>query len=417
MRKQILGAIALIMMGLGACVSKPQAPVVPVEAVSEKPAPLILISIDGFRADYLDRGIAPNLKALADSGARATMRPSFPSLTFPNHYTLVTGLRPDHHGIIGNTMRDPRKPEVTFRLSNREAVIDRFWWDDGKPFWVSAQARGLKVAAMFWPGSEADIRGVRPTYWMTYDEEMPHPARVAQVLNWLDMPTAERPDAITLYYSTVDHEGHDSGPDSPQVNAALADVDQSVGQLIDGLKSRGITANIVIVSDHGMAKHQPETFVRIADILPNDSYDLVAGGQVVLLDPKPGHEAEVNRILIRNKPPHMTCWRKGKIPARYHFGKHIRVRTIVCMADVGGYIVAPSRDGWMPKPEGGSHGYDPYDQHMQAVFIASGPAFKSGVRLKTFDNVNVYGLIMELLDLKPEPYDGTTRPFKPALNK
>ncbi len=415
MRKQILGAIALIMMGLGACVSKPQALVATVEAVIEKPAPLILISIDGFRADYLDRGITPNLKALADSGARAAMRPSFPSLTFPNHYTLVTGLRPDHHGIIGNTMRDPRRPDERFRLANREAVIDRFWWDDGKPFWVSAQARGLKVAAMFWPGSEADIHGVRPTYWMTYDEEMPHPTRVAQVLNWLDMPVAERPDAISLYYSSVDHEGHDYGPDSPEVNAALADVDQSVGQLIDGLKSRGITANIVIVSDHGMAKHQPETFVRIADILPNDSYDLVAGGQVVMLDPKPGHEGEVNRILIRNKPAHMTCWPKGKIPARYHFGKHIRVRKIVCMADVGGYIVAPSRDNWMPKPEGGSHGYDPYDPHMQAVFIASGPAFKSGVRLNTFDNVDVYGLIMALLDLKPEPYDGTTRPFRPAL--
>ncbi|OYW83331.1 MAG: alkaline phosphatase family protein [Asticcacaulis sp. 32-58-5] len=415
MRKRITGIIAAIMLGLGACASMPEPSPPPAKVVSEKPAPLILISIDGFRADYLDRGVTPNLKALADGGSRAAMRPSFPSLTFPNHYTLVTGLRPDHHGLIGNTMRDPRKPDVTFRLSNRDAVTDRFWWDGGKPFWITAQERGLKVATMFWPGSEADIRGVRPTYWMTYNEEMPHPERITQVMSWLDMPVSERPDAITLYYSTVDHEGHDFGPDSPQVNAALADVDQSVGQLLDGLKTRGITANIVIVSDHGMAKHKPDTFVRIADILPEGSYDLVAGGQVITLDPKPGHEAQIDDILIRNKPDHMTCWRKGKIPARYHFGKHIRVRSIVCMADVGSYIIAPSRDNWTPKPEGGSHGYDPYDLQMQAVFIANGPAFKSGMWLKTFDNVDVYGLLMRVLDLKPEPYDGTVRVFRPAL--
>ncbi|HTN39967.1 MAG TPA: ectonucleotide pyrophosphatase/phosphodiesterase, partial [Asticcacaulis sp.] len=248
----------------------------PPEPLTAPPSPrLILISIDGFRADYLKAGITPNLQALADGGASAAMRPSFPSLTFPNHYTLVTGLRPDHHGIVNNTMRDPQKPDVTFKLSNREAVADEFWWDDAKPLWVTAQAQGVKVATLFWPGSEAVNHGVRPTYWLPYDEAMPDDARVRQVLDWIDLPAAERPGAITLYYSQVDHQGHDFGPGSPEVDTALREVDASIGQLVEGLKTRGLygKVNIIVVADHGMAKHRPERFIRLVDLLPAGSYD------------------------------------------------------------------------------------------------------------------------------------------------
>jgi len=406
---------ALACLSVVACSHVPAAP--PVAEAAPQGPKLILISIDGFRADYLKEGITPNLQALADTGASAAMRPSFPSLTFPNHYTLVTGLRPDHHGIVNNTMRDPQKPGVTFKLSNREAVADEFWWDDARPLWVTAQAQGVKVATLFWPGSEAVNHGVRPAYWLPYDEAMPDEARVKQVLHWIDLPAADRPGAITLYYSQVDHQGHDFGPGSPEVDAALREVDASIGQLVDGLKTRGLygKTNIIIVADHGMAKHRPETFVRLADMLPADSYDLVTGGQVAGLYAKPGHEAEVDQALITNKPAHMQCWHKAKIPARFQYGHHRRVPEITCLADVGGYIIGPSTDNWMPKPEGGSHGYDPSAPEMQALFIANGPAIRPGVKLAPFDNVDVYSLETKLLGIKGEQNEGKLGPLKPAL--
>ncbi|MFT4077294.1 MAG: ectonucleotide pyrophosphatase/phosphodiesterase [Asticcacaulis sp.] len=414
-RKIPLVVAALACLSIASCSHVPTAAPV---AETALPGPkLILISIDGFRADYLKEGITPNLQALADGGASAAMRPSFPSLTFPNHYALVTGLRPDHHGIVNNTMRDPQKPGVTFKLSNKEAVADEFWWDDGKPLWETAQAQGVKVATMFWPGSDAAIHGVRPTYWLPYNEQLSSADRVKQVLDWVDLPAGDRPGAITLYYSDVDHQGHDFGPGSPEVDAALRDVDASIGQLVDGLKARGLfgKVNLVIVADHGMAKHNPERFIRLADILPADSYDLVTGGQVAGLNPKPGYEVEVDKALIETKHDYMQCWHKAKIPARFHYGHHRRVPEITCLAAVGGYIVSPSSDNWMPKPQGGSHGYDPAAPEMQALFIANGPAIRRGVKLAPFDNVDVYSLETKLLGIKGEPNDGKLGPLKPAL--
>ena len=403
-----LFAVLIVALGLSGCAS------MPVQEAA-KPPLLILVSIDGFRADYLQRGETPNLKMLADGGATGGMRPSFPSLTFPNHYTLVTGQRPDRNGIVANTMRDDRKPGVTFKMSNSDAVQDEFWWDGAKPVWTSAEEQGVKAAALFWPGSEAAHKGVRPTYWLPYQEDMPHAERIAQVMRWIDLPEAERPGLITMYFSDVDHAGHDHGPESPEVDAAIAKVDAAIGDLLGGLKARGLDGkvNIVIVSDHGMAKHKPEKFVRLADMVPADSADIL-GGQVAGFNPKPGHEAEVAKILLTPRP-NMQCWSKDKIPARFHYGKHRRVPKIICLADVGGYLVAPSNDGWMPKPEGGSHGYDPAVIEMRAIFIANGPDIRRGVTLPVFDNVDVYSLETRLLRLKPERGDGSLTSLKPAL--
>ena len=179
-------------------------------AAAERPL-TILISIDGFRADYIDRARTPMISRLAKDGAQAAMRPSFPSKTFPNHYTLVTGLRPDRNGIVENNMEDPAIPGVTFRMSNHEAVVDRRWWDQGEPIWVAAERGGIKSATMFWPGSEAPIRGVRPSYWMPYNHDMPSEARVDQVLSWLDLAADRRPGFVTLYFDIVDGAGHAGG--------------------------------------------------------------------------------------------------------------------------------------------------------------------------------------------------------------
>ncbi|WP_082488914.1 ectonucleotide pyrophosphatase/phosphodiesterase [Duganella sp. Leaf61] len=220
-----------------------------------KPArPVILVSIDGFRAEYLDRGVTPNLARLAAGGVRAVaMRPSFPSITFPNHYTLVTGLRPDHHGIVENEMNDVAIPGQHFTLKNRAAVIDRRWWDQAEPVWVTAERHGVRSATLFWPGSEADIRGVRPTVSPRFDGKLPADARVDLLLSWLDRPADQRFGFMTLYFDDVDHAGHDFGPDAPQTTTALAVVDRAIARLQDGLAARQVEADLVIVSDHGMA--------------------------------------------------------------------------------------------------------------------------------------------------------------------
>jgi predicted AlkP superfamily pyrophosphatase or phosphodiesterase len=219
---------------LAACAGGPPPPAAP--AARAEYRPLILVSIDGFRADYLTRGLTPTIAALAADGVRAeAMRPSFPSLTFPNHYTLVTGLRPDRHGIVNNRMEDPLIPGVTFTLSNRAAVGDERWWDDGTPLWVTLRRQGKVADTMFWPGSEAPIHGLQPNVWLPFDETMTPEARVDTVLGWLDRPAGERPDFVTLYFDQLDHAGHDSGPNSEAVTKTLPVMDAAVARLVAGL--------------------------------------------------------------------------------------------------------------------------------------------------------------------------------------
>jgi predicted AlkP superfamily pyrophosphatase or phosphodiesterase len=188
-------------------------------------SPLILISIDGYRADYLDRGLSPNLVALAASGVRAqALKPAFPTLTFPNHYTIITGLYPDHHGIVANSMLDPDSGKHFVR-SDIQSAGDPLWWR-GEPLWVGVERQGKHAATMFWPGSDYAIDGVRPEHWQPFDRHVSADARVDQVLQWLDLPAGQRPDFITLYFDQVDHEAHDFGPVSEQTDAAIALVDQ-----------------------------------------------------------------------------------------------------------------------------------------------------------------------------------------------
>ena len=196
-------------------------------------APVILISIDGFRNDYLERGLTPTLSTMVAAGARAEyMRPSYPSITFPNHYTLITGLRPDHHGVIANFMTDPAIPDVRFSMFDPATVRDERWWDDGKPLWTSVREQGGRAAAMFWVGSEAPVHGARPEFWRPFDIKVSSQQRVQQVLEWLALPAAQRPHFITLYFDKVDTQGHRYGPDSAELNNALGEVDSAIGELL-----------------------------------------------------------------------------------------------------------------------------------------------------------------------------------------
>ena len=379
-----------------------------------EPAPtMILVSVDGFRPDYLDLDGARNLRALAAQGVRAeAMHPSFPSITFPNHYTLVTGLRPDHHGVVDNTMEDPGIAGERFSLSNQKAVIDHRWWDQAEPMWVTAEKHDVKTAVMFWPGSEAAIHGVRPTDFRPFDSKVVANDRVDVVLGWLDRPLASRPRVLALYFDDVDHAGHTFGPGSAEVAASVALVDTAIGRLMDGLRARGIAANVVVVSDHGMAATSTQRVIVFSGIAPADSYRVVTMGPYVGVNAQPGQEGVLAAALLKPHE-HLQCWRKGEIPARFHYGQNARVPQFFCSADVGWTIVPGGPKDRMPK--GGTHGYDNMAPEMQALFIAAGPSFKQGVVLPPFDNVDVYPLLMTLIGVPALPSDGSLAPLAPAL--
>jgi predicted AlkP superfamily pyrophosphatase or phosphodiesterase len=382
-------------------------------AAAERPL-TILISIDAFRPDYLDRGVTPVMSKLAAEGVRAAMRPSFPSKTFPNHYTLVTGRRPDHSGIVANNMQDPQIPGVTFSMANRAAVQDGRWWDAAEPIWITAERAGIVTAPIFWPGSEAPIHGLRPHYFRAFDMATPSDARVDYDLSLLDRPPAERPQFLTLYFDIVDEAGHRFGPDSPEVNAAAATVDAAIARLLDGLKTRGLAANLVIVADHGMAAVSEDRNIYFDDLLPKGSWRSLDMGPIGTIYPAAGQEAAVEKALI-GRHDHFQCWRRGHLPRRLHYGRNPRVAPIFCLPQTGWRLT--TRDYKPAQPAKGEHGYDNASPEMAAIFIANGPAFRHGVRLKTFDNVDVYPLLARLVGVAPRTSDGRLKPVRAVLTR
>lgn len=393
-------------------------------AAYAQPAPrdavTILIGIDGFRPDYLRRGHSPRLDALADGGVSAAMRPSFPTKTFPNHWTIVTGLRPDRHGIVANRMEDPARPGEVFTMRN----FDPFWWNAAAPIWVDAEQAGIPTATMFWPGAEVawggsrtgsgreDVAGgTRPGQWRPFNINVGDMRRVNAVLGWLRGPTAARPRFVTLYFDTVDTAGHHFGPRDPRTAAAVAQVDRAIGRLVDRLQAMGQPANLVIVADHGMAETSPERVIALDRIADPSDYRVIERGPYAALDVQPGRESALAAALLRPHP-HMQCWRKEGMPARFHYGANVRVPPFLCLAEPGWLIL--ERLSALTSDRG-AHGYDPEAPDMAALFIANGPAFRRGARLPAFDNVHVYPLLARLLGLPGRPGDGDPSVLAPAL--
>ncbi len=407
----VRAACCVLLLSLAACATPPP----DISSSRAVHPPVLLVSIDGLRDDYLQLGLTPNLSRMAREGVRAQwLNSSYPSLTFPNHYTLVTGLRPDRHGIVHNTMYDEKLG--VFRLSDREAVGNGAWWG-GEPLWVTAEKAGLPTATLAWPGSEAPIRGVQPTRWQPYDGDIPYETRVDQALGWLAEPESTRPRFATLYFEDLDEESHSFGPDSPQARHALVEADAAVGRLLEGLESRGLldAINIVLVSDHGMAAVPPSQTVMVeAMVDPTDAENITAG-QSVGFAPLPGRtQAAEARLLGRHD--HYECWRKEELPARWRYGKHPRVPPIVCQMDVGWDAVRRATLERFPRTANrGSHGYDPMSVEMRTIFMARGPAFRQGVVLPPFDNVDVYPLLARLVGVTPVENDGNPQTLLPAL--
>ncbi|MDZ4761689.1 MAG: alkaline phosphatase family protein [Alphaproteobacteria bacterium] len=376
---------------------------------------VILVSIDGFRPDYLDRGVTPTLSRLAAEGARASMRPAFPSVTFPNHYALVTGRTPDHNGMVNNRMEDPQRPGVTFTIGDKLVSADPVWWDDATPIWATAQKQGVMVGTMFWPGSDFQLKDGRPSLWRAFDQTLPGFARVDNLLAWLDLPAAQRPALFTLYFDLVDTAGHRYGPDSADLNSAAAEVDAAMTRLMEGLRVRGLDrkTNLIVVADHGMTEVSADRIIELDAAVTPLLARVVWDGAFAGIAPLAGREAEAERALLGRKD-HGECWRKGEIPARFGYGTHRRVPAIICLADVGWFYRSSQLTQYSEVPRG-NHGYDPAAKEMAAIFIAHGPAIRRGVVLPDFPSVSVYELVAKLAGVTPEPNDGSADDTRAAL--
>ena len=400
-----LAGLLLLIVGFGSWLAAASAQNPP---AALKPS-VILVSFDGFRWDYASKAPAPNLRSLAARGVRAEgLIPSYPSKTFPNHYTIVTGLYPGHHGIVANNILDPATGR---RFGNAivKEVRDPMWWG-GEPIWVTAQRGGLLAGAMFWPGTEAPIQGVLSRYWTPYDGAVPGTDRVDQVLRWIDLPEADRPRLITLYFSDVDTAGHADGPDSPAVRDAITRVDGYLGELLRGLERRGLLDqfNIVVVSDHGMASTDSRHVVVVDDYIPLDDVDIVDINPTLALVPKSGREEAVYRGLSRAK--HLKVYRRADTPEHWHYRDHPRIPPIVGVADEGWQVVRKITIGGilagLIHEDHGAHGYDPKFKSMRGIFVAAGPAFKHGKTVEAFQNIHIYNALAQVLGVTPAPNDG-----------
>jgi len=365
---------------------------------------LILVSFDGWRWDYIDRQPAPNLKAMAARGVRATaMIPSFPVLTFPNHYTIVTGLYPEHHGIVGNTMRDASMPERFTQSS--ETAKDGRWWG-GEPLWATAIRQGLRAGTMFWPGTEAAIGGVRPTYWKPYDKKFGTLDRVAQALEWLALPAEGRPSFVSLYFEEVDTAGHDFGPDSPELALAAKHLDEALGRLVEGVHRLGLDdrTSIVIVSDHGMTPTSYDRVIYLDAMIDLSTVDVIESGSNLQINPRDGDVEGLYRKL-HGKHPQLAVYKRDEVPAALHFNRNPRIPAIVGVP-ADGWSVTSGQRLTQEELHVAAHGYTPTTRDMGALFVAAGPRLKRGLVVAPFENVHVYDLLCRLLKITPAPNDG-----------
>ena len=413
MKKLIFTCLFVLSVFLPICAQKP---------IKDLKPTVILISLDGFHPDYLNQYNPPVLNKLAKNGVRAKwMIPSFPTKTFPNHYTVATGLYPDNHGIIENNMYDAETNAV-FGLDKREELRNPRWWG-GEPIWVTAEKQGQIAASFFFPGTETPIQGVLPTFWKEYEHTLPNEQRVDTVLSWFDLPKEKRPTVFTMYFSDVDDAGHASSPYSEATRAAVIKVDGNVGRLMEGLRARKIDkkVNLIIFSDHGMQPYLPRDAIILDEMFDTESAERIFWvGEFTQIFPKEGKEDEIYDAIKAKLPPTADLYRRDEFPARYKFGKNGRIAPIVVVPKAGAIIMNRKRYKEMEEKRTldkmrGGHGYDNALVSMRALFIARGAAFKKSFVAEPFENIQVYNLMCKILGLKPAKNDGDFEKVKRLL--
>ncbi len=379
-----------------------------------EPAPyVILVSFDGFRYDYVKNFNPPHFKEFISNGTQAeALIPSFPSKTFPNHYTLVTGLHPGNHGLLDNSFYD-RQRNTSYGMHDKSKVTDPYFYG-GVPLWQLARQNGMKSASYFWVGSEMSDVVRRPDYYFPFDDSVNPKLRVEQVINWLKLPESERPHFITLYFSFPDQEGHDFGPNAEQTRRAVLRADTLLGQLMKEVKYTNLPVNVIVVSDHGMSELtiQEETYIFIDELIDrkNTSVKLVnSGTQAHLYFSDLEKKDSVYRVLKSNEKNYKVL-KKEDFPARWHYQKE-RAGDLMVLANPDHYIREGSRALFLKSAKTGGkfgvHGFDPVEvTDMQGVFYAQGPNIKSGSTIAPFQNIHVYPLIAKILGLPLPTIDG-----------
>jgi len=363
---------------------------------------VIILSLDGFRHDYTELSATPNFDKVASMGVKSSIKASFPTKTFPNHYTIATGLYPDHHGIVNNSFWDPIR-KVTYKISDRSKVEDGYFYG-GEPIWVTAEKQGIKSASFFWVGSEAPIKGYRPSIWKTYDHHFPFYQRADSVIAWLQLPQNKRPHLITWYLSQPDSYGHKFGPNSQQIKDTIMGLDKILGYFMDKLANLDIadSVNFIITADHGMQEITHQKSLAIMDYLnPDWIYSPKGGNPTYNIWAKEGFKDSVENAL--SNIPHLKLYTKSNIPSRLHYMTNERCGDFVLTADSSWALFFDNIPNFTTA---GTHGYDNNISSMDAIFYAYGPAFKKNYSHPRFNNVDIYNIMCKILKLDAAQNDG-----------
>lgn len=362
----------------------------------------ILISFDGFRWDYANRNITPNIDRLKAEGASAlSLRPTFPSKTFPNHQSIITGMYNDHHGIISNFFKNPFTNEK-YRLGDTNSVRESKWYL-GEFFWETAERNGIKTASFFWPGSELHDTYRRPTMYKKYEHNFPYRARIDTVVKWLNLSQSIKPKFVTLYFHDTDSYGHNYGPNSQEIDQSISRVDSLLGYLFDNLEKTNMldSTNIILVSDHGMTEISTERVINLDDFICGYDYNYSGDKPFATLNPPKDEVKEIYDLLKENEN-HYKVYLKDNLPSHYHYKDHPFIGPIILIAEIGWSIVNDKSLKRMKERYGlGNHGYDNNHTDMHGIFFASGPSFKKNYKTGTLWNVDIYPLLCEIYNIAP----------------
>jgi predicted AlkP superfamily pyrophosphatase or phosphodiesterase len=405
----IFSAIVIALTGITGC------PASAIENPDENTNPVLLISIDGFMPEYMNRFDTPNLDRIADGGIRAkSMKVVFPTKTFPAHYSIVTGLYTENHGIISNSFYD-YELEAYFNYGPPAGgPEDDAWWG-GEPIWVTVENQSKTAATMFWPGSDSEIRGVRPTRYVDYDGSIPNYARIDSVISWLDPEGEVRADFSTLYFSEVDTYGHRYGPYSAEVEDIVREADEWMGYLLDRINESGLTdkLNLIIVSDHGMAELSEERVIFLDELIDPGEVDMIDWTPVAMIRPDEGKTGEIYQAL-KQAEDNYRVYLKDELPEEYRFRNHYRIPEIIMIADLG-YTIT-SRPFFEERGLlAATHGYDHQLPEMHALFLANGPDFQHGLVVDTIESIHLYELMTFLLNIEPAENDGALESLRHLL--
>ena len=386
---------------------------------AKNPPYVILISFDGFRWDYLNRNITPNIDKMISEGVRAlSLKPAFPTKTFPNHISIITGMYTEHHGIIANVFTNPETGKE-YRLGDTVSTRESEWYK-GEAFWETAQKHGIKTASYFWPGTEITDSSRKPTYRKFYDHFKPYRERIDTVIQWLSLPAGKRPYFISVYFHDTDTYGHDFGPNSPEINNSIMRLDSLVGYLHELLNKINLSdsINVIITSDHGMTEVSPDRVINIESLLTEYNVLIEDHGPVMRITPQKNDIASVYNLL-KSTHDHYSVYLKENMPEYYHYSESSLIPPVIVIADLGWSLIndgiSENLKSWKYK---GDHGYDNNTTDMQGVFIAEGPAFKNNYETGTLLNIDIYPLLCKIYNLpQADNIDGRLERIEYILNE